>query len=1001
MAFNPKPHKDIVYISGDKRYKVVSFTEKEIVVVRLKTDNSEDSSSITWTEKQWNGKNLRKESSGGENDDDKSEKRSNSFTFDIDDDGNLTFFQNGKPIKRFNVRGPEGKPGKDGMPGQDGAPGQKGQDGATGQPGKDGTPGEKGQDGTPGPEGKQGTTGPKGEDGVYWYPEISEDGTQLRFKNRNNSSDVTEWYNIKGCKGDTGSEGPRGKVGPVGPVFIPSVNSDGELSWSNTGHGLTNPTTRNIKGDKGDKGDKGATFHPIVKDGVLYWYDDKGNLAQGITPVKIAGAQGKQGEQGAQGLSAYQIWLKQGYQGTEQDFLDSLKGEKGTPAPPASFSFKDVEDFTCAIQKIDTNLIVDKDDDTDSPEEIVDKKIKAIADLREKGKQLGSLGYYIKNWLKETTWWCAGADRNLLRMCPGDHSKYVGVGTVIIFTALMAFFSSSIALNLVFKPEEGEEYSTIAIIGGFIWALMIFFLDRFITNTMYSDGKVTISKEEFFSGLPRIVIAIFLGIVISAPLEIKIFNQEIKEQLNTNIASIVHDNVINDIRYKNVSDNLSIAKTSFDAANTQLQKTKESEGDSTKYYKATKTASRGGTERVKVHDPETGRWVWQTQSKADNVTKSNDYDAALFAAAIKRDSLTVEGEKSKFVALQRQLQDTDSLLTMEYADKYDVDSLGLYEHLAALHYIAMKDYEPWEWCGPTLDTILHSWWWFLFNSAIGLIMLLFILIDISPVLYKMMLADGNYDNYLHQEKLLAQDKIRLSLSNMLKKLNDSELQLVAPFIMGDIYEKMAGDSYIYKTKEELKSEMATHKKTNWFWRIWPFSMIRWIFWKEDDKPSAPVIVLNPKEPTANQQAVINTNNEVFEEVLDMKKKIILASYRRWYKTQHDCIICDDVNDENKGKEPFEEDSYPPNDFDNDNKKKDQDDNDDDERDDNDPFDDEETFDDEVKYEESDSDDTQEANADSNEETTQDPETSDDTKDVEEDDDEHELPEDDGDDRLNN
>ena len=53
-----------------------------------------------------------------------------------------------------------------------------------------------------------------------------------------------------------------------------------------------------IKGEKGDQGDKGD---------------------QGET--------GPQGPQGEQGLSAYEIWLEQGHVGTEEDFLNWLKGE--------------------------------------------------------------------------------------------------------------------------------------------------------------------------------------------------------------------------------------------------------------------------------------------------------------------------------------------------------------------------------------------------------------------------------------------------------------------------------------------------------------------------------------------------------------------------------------------------------------------------------------------------------------------------------------------------
>lgn len=66
-------------------------------------------------------------------------------------------------------------------------------------------------------------------------------------------------------------------------VFVPSVSTDGVLSWSNKA-GLPNPMNVNIKGDKGDKGDRG----------------EQG--AQGIQgPRGIQGEQGERGVQGAQG----------------------------------------------------------------------------------------------------------------------------------------------------------------------------------------------------------------------------------------------------------------------------------------------------------------------------------------------------------------------------------------------------------------------------------------------------------------------------------------------------------------------------------------------------------------------------------------------------------------------------------------------------------------------------------------------------------------------------
>ena len=62
--------------------------------------------------------------------------------------------------------------------------------------------------------------------------------------------------------------------GPAGATFIPTVSSEGVISWSNNG-GLSNPTAVNIKGPtgetgpkgeqgaKGDKGETGATGNGI------------------------------------------------------------------------------------------------------------------------------------------------------------------------------------------------------------------------------------------------------------------------------------------------------------------------------------------------------------------------------------------------------------------------------------------------------------------------------------------------------------------------------------------------------------------------------------------------------------------------------------------------------------------------------------------------------------------------------------------------------------------
>ena len=62
---------------------------------------------------------------------------------------------------------------------------------------------------------------------------------------------------------------------------------------------------------------------------------------KGEPGICTVGETGQTGAQGARGASAYEIWLAQGNTGTEQDFLNSLKGEAGSGGLPYNGSFFD------------------------------------------------------------------------------------------------------------------------------------------------------------------------------------------------------------------------------------------------------------------------------------------------------------------------------------------------------------------------------------------------------------------------------------------------------------------------------------------------------------------------------------------------------------------------------------------------------------------------------------------------------------------------------------
>lgn len=118
---------------------------------------------------------------------------------------------------------------------------------------------------------------------------------------------------------------------------------------------------------------------------------------------------------------------------------------------------------------------------------------------------------------------CSGADTDILKECSsGEQNKYAGIGATVFFTAVMATIASSYALYTVFD----NLYS--AIFFGLIWGLLIFNLDRYIVSTIKKRDNVF---DEILQATPRILLAIIIAVVISKPLELKIFEKEINQVL--------------------------------------------------------------------------------------------------------------------------------------------------------------------------------------------------------------------------------------------------------------------------------------------------------------------------------------------------------------------------------------------------------------------------------------------------------------------------------------
>lgn len=259
------------------------------------------------------------------------------------------------PQGPIGPQGPRGETGKDGSIGPVGPQGEKGDTGLVGPKGDQGPAGPKGDKGDQGPQGErgpqgiQGPIGPKGERGSVGKDGSDGLSTYQVWLDNGHSGTEDDFFNyLKGPKGDRGPAGLRGHDGEEGPQ-----GSQGPI-------GKTGP--RGLQGPKGEQGRSiyltkltlGGNLTSVSYSDLLvdsntvpnvgdYLLEPNGSLVE-VTRVDqgnetldfsevLASLQGPAGKTGKDGKSAYELALMNGFEGTEQDWLQSLKATNSRHAP--------------------------------------------------------------------------------------------------------------------------------------------------------------------------------------------------------------------------------------------------------------------------------------------------------------------------------------------------------------------------------------------------------------------------------------------------------------------------------------------------------------------------------------------------------------------------------------------------------------------------------------------------------------------------------------------
>lgn len=286
---------------------------------------------------------------------------------------------------------------------------------------------------------------------------------------------------------------------------------------------------------------------------------------------------------------------------------------------------------------------------------------------------------------------CSGADKDLIATCSdGEQNKYAGIGATVFFTAVMAFIASAYALYTVF------DNAYMAVFFGLVWGLLIFNLDRFIVSTIRKKGNF---MDEFIQASPRIVLAMIIAIVISKPLEIKIFEKEINTVLlkEKNEMAIANKKQVADYFKTDVDKN----QASIDSLKNQI-KAKEKEVAALYQSYITEAEGSAGTKKM-------GKGPVYKEKRAAHDAAIKQLDSLKVSSA-----KTIAEKEAKGKTLQADL-DKKVADSQPIIDGFD----GLMARINALNKL------------PFLPSFF--------------IMLLFLAIESSPIIAKLLASKSEYD----------------------------------------------------------------------------------------------------------------------------------------------------------------------------------------------------------------------------------------------------------------
>lgn len=321
-------------------------------------------------------------------------------------------------------------------------------------------------------------------------------------------------------------------------------------------------------------------------------------------------------------------------------------------------------------------------------------------------------------WIMRKLWAAAGGDRYLLEEAPySDRVKYLCLGGIIVATASMASLAGGYAFYTIFSPKTADVLDktktlvqdatyiptdtttlVLSIIFGIIWGLIIFNIDRFIVvGTGKGDGSEIITSKEFIGALPRLIMATVIAITISKPLEIRMFKTEI-------------DLAIQREQQKEKERGIDQAKINFN------KKSEEAKGKLNKIY-----------QKISENDSLINFLTIEFNNEVRGVGNSNPgYEKR--AKAIEKQINQLKAENSQIRSGPEYIENQKELTRIQ--NEFNIEVKLAEQRAASLDGLLIRIQKSHEIAGMTISLFVT---------------LLFWVIEVTPIFFKLMLIKTPYD----------------------------------------------------------------------------------------------------------------------------------------------------------------------------------------------------------------------------------------------------------------